>query len=187
MKLQKDTTLTGFLESSDGIPKAAFRAEVSPCCYMYAGYGVQLRVELDCGGWTTVNDKSVQFSDCTIEQAQTLAETVKVRKCSCCDNPAIDPGVTETNRAGQCEKCFLAKLRRELEADQKKEEAKLRKKDGKMKLKGYTHRVEAWVHPEHGDDYQLSIWAIDPSAEDIQKILRKRGCSIGTDYQLIQL
>lgn len=188
MKLQAITSLSGSLQSSDGALSTAFTAEVSPCCYMYPGYGVQLRVELASGGWTIVHDKSIKFSDCTIEQAQALAETARICKCSSCENPAIDPSTSDTHRAGQCEKCFLAKLRLELEADQKKELEKLKKKDGKMNLKGYTHRVEAWVHPESGgDDFQVSYWMISPTTEFIAETLRKQGCSVANDFTVIAL
>lgn len=188
MKLEKNTAFSGSLQSSDGTPDVAYTAEVSPCCWMYPGYGLQLSVSIESGGNVLVHDKSIPFSEATIEQARAMAEKVRVCKCSCCDRPAFDPSTAQTNRNGQCKKCFMDNLNAEFAAEQKKIDDKLKRKDKSMKAKGFTHRVEAWVHPFHGgDDYQVSIWMQNPTAQMIRGELKRQGSSVLTDYTVIVL
>ena len=40
-------------------------------------------------------------------------------------------------------------------ADLRREQLERADKDGRMKQNGMRVRLTAWVHPDHGDDYQV--------------------------------
>ena len=63
---------------------------------------------------------------------------------------------------------------------------KLTARDKKMMQQGYTHRVEAWIHPPKGDDYPVVAYCMrKPDVSDISQILRKS--EVKTDYVVIEL
>lgn len=172
-------------------------ATVSPASWMYAGYGLQLRVTLpDAGGGALggdayLHDKSVDGSQPTEEQVMGLFRRVALCKCSQpgCERVAFDPAKMSTNRGGQCEECFMTKLRAQFDAAAAKEAKKEAALDAKMKAKGFTHKVVAWVHPKAGgDDYKLIIHSVGKLTDAaIKKELRKEGSNVETDYTIVEL
>lgn len=172
-------------------------ATVSPASWMYAGYGLQLRVSLtDAGGGARggeayLHDKAVDGSQPTDEQVMGLFRRVALCKCSQpgCERLAFDPAVLSTNRDGQCEQCFMTKLRATFDAAAAKEAQKEAALDAKMKAKGFTHKVVAWVHPKAGgDDFKLIMHTVGkPTEAQIKKELRKSGSSVETDYNVVEL
>ncbi|POA78654.1 hypothetical protein [Pseudomonas sp. DP16D-R1] len=175
---QKFTAIQGDVELT---------AEISPCVFMYPGYGLQLTVKLPNGGNTIVSRKDIPIETATEQDCQALMETVKVLPCKTCQKPAFDPSTCRTNRDGECESCFMAKLNAEFEKDMKKEDDKLKRDDAKYKARGYTHRVHAWIHPPSGSDYELMMWMINPTPEQITAELKKKKSADTTDYKLIEL
>src|SRR5579872_4803272 len=119
-----------------------------------------------------------------------LLATVRIQKCKNpdCHNHAFHPD-HGSNRQGECEQCFMAKLNAEYEAEKKKEDADIARRDEQMKRKGMTVRVEAWVHPEEGgDDYIVDIYySRKPTPAQIEKALRDKGSSVFTDYRVVTL
>jgi hypothetical protein len=83
----------------------------------------------------------------------------------------------------------MTKLNAEFAAEQKKEEAKIARRDKQMKKKGMVARVEAWVHPEQGgDDYMLDIYySSQPSNAEIETALRQKGSAVLNDFRIIAL
>jgi hypothetical protein len=187
MKLERTTEFTGTLSSADGSISVPYKADVSPCCWMYPHYGLQIGIYLQDGGKVHAHTKDVTFSEATLDNAHQLIAKVKLCSCSLCGEPAIDPSTASTNRGGKCEKCFIKALDEEFKADLAKQEARLRKQDAKQKAKGFTHRIEAWIHPANGDDFQISVWMVNPTTEAIQSVLKKQKSTVLTDYQLIEL
>ena len=163
-------------------------AEVSPCCWMYEGYGLQLSVSLVTGGMVFVRDKSVQMANATIADVNRLLTPIKLIPCKTCGTLTFDPTTVETNRKGLCEKCFLEELEVKWQKEQAKEDQKLQAQDKKMKAKGSTHRVTAWVHPSRGDDYQVDIyWPREPKPETIEAKLKGLKSQITNDYSVVVL
>lgn len=125
------------------------------------------------------------------EEADVLALLEKVEVCPCkkCGAPAFDPASVSTNRDGMCEKCFIEKLNAEFEVERKKEEKKIARQDKKMREKGFTHKVSAWIHPSGGgDDYQMDIyWKGEPSAAEINAELKKSKSRVLDDYRIVSL
>lgn len=175
---QKFTAIQGDVELT---------AEISPCVFMYQGYGLQLTVTLPKGGNTIVARKDIPIETATEQDCQALLESVRVLPCNVCQKPAFDPSSCSTNRDGKCESCFMAELNAAFEKETKKEDAKLKRDDAKFKARGYTHRVHAWIHPASGSDYELMMWMINPTQEEITSELKKKKSVDTTDYKLIEL
>lgn len=132
----------------------------------------------------------VDGSSPTEEQVMDLFGKVGLCKCSKrgCTHMAFDPATLKTNREGKCEPCFMDKLNADFAKEQEKESKMEAALDAKMKAKGYTHKVVAWVHPPRGDDYQLIMHTMGkPSDADIKKELKKARSRIDTDYIISEL
>jgi hypothetical protein len=163
-----------------------FELRVSPCSWMYPGHGFQIEVKMiPNGGTTHLRDKGLRFEDAGVADMERLFESVKVVQCSC-GKPAFDPTAVETNRAGKCEVCFMTELRKEFDAETAKE-AKRRKAMFRRRAKeGYTHVVQAWIHPKAGgSDYQVDIFYLKlPTAAEIKAALKKQGSMQVDDYRV---
>jgi hypothetical protein len=81
----------------------------------------------------------------------------------------------------------MKQLRAELDESTQKENDEISKLDAKYKKKGYTHRVEAWIHPASGDDYSIAFWIQNPTVEEIQKVIRKKKSQVLDDYKMVEL
>ena len=169
------------------IGAATLTATVSPCRWMYPGHGLQIQIQLAPNGGTAfLHSKGKAFADATEADIDAMLESVKLVQCSRCGNHAFDPETVRTNRAGKCETCFMGDLDKELDAARKKDAEKLKRADARMKTKGMTHRVDAWVHTAGGgDDYLVSLYVNgDPSKSLIQKELKKLKSSVLDDYTI---
>lgn len=164
-------------------------ATVSPCCWMHPNYGLQLKVELEGTGCQAfLHKKALKYADATLKDALDMLAVVQVVPCKTCSKPAFDPTTIDTNRDGQCETCFMTALNAEYAKEEAKEQKKLARLDAKRKAEGYTHRVDAWIHPaQGGSDYQLSMWMQNPTTETIQNALKKERSVILTDYRTTPL
>lgn len=176
------------LEVKRQIDEAELSATVSPASWMYADYGLQIAIRLENGGVAYLRRESLRFADATEADIRALLDGVHLVACKICGKPAFDPATVSTNRDGQCEACFMAALKAEFSAAQEKENRRLAKLDAKRKLEGYTHRVDAWVHPAAGgDDYLLNVWMINPTDDDIRAYLRRKHSRVLDDYRVIPL
>lgn len=167
---------------------AVLTAEISPCSFMYPGYGLQLTVKIEGGGGNTiVQKKEIAIESATEDDCQDLLDTIQIVPCKRCGKPAFDPATCRTNRDGECEKCFMDALNAEFEKAQKKSEEKLKRDDAKNKKQGYTHRIMAWVHPPQGEDYQLVMYMQNATEQEIVKVLKRKKSTVTNDYQIIVL
>lgn len=156
------------------IAGAILTAEVSPCSWMNPTYGFQISVTMsEGGGKAYVHEKELAFADATVGDMSRLLETIGVIACVKCGKPAFDPDTVRTNREKQCERCFMAKLNAEFEEGRKKEARRTAENDAKYKKQGYTHRVDAWIHRNDGDDVAVSYYMQDPTDAQIRAKLRK--------------
>ena len=163
---------------------ARLSASVSPCVWMYNST-FQITVTLVEGGTTFVTDNDLEFANATEADVQRLLDRVKVKKCSTrgCRHPAFDPAAMSTNRGGKCEQCFIKKLDSDLVKAQVAEQRKLAQMDRMYRARGFTHRVEAWLHAEGGDK-QLSIWLANPTEDNIHNELERAGADANQGYTL---
>lgn len=170
-------------------------AEVSPCSWMRPGYGLQVIITKRDGSRLIRLDKRAVWAEAVQEDFDRLcAEPIELRKCvneGCSGTQFVDPRAEpndESNRRGECEKCFLAKIRAKYQRDVAKEKILEAKDDAKMRKQGMTHKAVAWVHPSQGDDRQVTIYfAGQPSDGAIRKALRKAGSVVLDDYTIVPL
>jgi len=160
-------------------------ATISPCSWMYPNYGLQVELRIEAtGGTAHLLNRSLPFAEATEADFNAMVAQARIVPCPRCQSPAFDPTTAGTNRNGLCETCFLADLKAESAAARVREEESLRKMDTKMRRKGMTHCVDAWIHPSAGgDDYQMQLYVRgEPSEGLIQKELKRAGSSVRTDY-----
>lgn len=164
----------------DGVPAVA---RISPCSWMYPHHGLQVEVKIN--GGQVFFRSTTRFADASEDEAISLAMQAKHSPCVKCGEPAVVDG--KSNRAGQCEKCFMTALNASFAAEQAKAQAKAAKReakaDEKAKKDGFNFKTVAWVHPSAGDDYQIAWYSTTaPTAAEAAQILRRRRSEVLTDY-----
>ena len=126
----------------------------------------------------------ILFCNATESDVHALLSKVRLCPCSKCGAPAFDPSSGSTNRNGVCEPCFMTNLNAKFATAQKAENKAARAAELKQLKKGYTHKIDAWIHPSQGDDYQCTIFTKthDLSTREIQRLIKQQGSVILTDY-----
>lgn len=164
-------------------------ATVSPCSWMYSGYGLQISVEMNDkhGGNAVVHLKEKDFKDCDEKDFDALCEKVKIIPCKTCGKPAFDPTSVSTNRDRDCESCFMVKLDAEFEKAQELEDKRQVKDDLKMFKKGYRFRIKAWVHAGGDDRVMLIYFVAKPTKAEIEKELKKAKSRVTDDWTAFEL
>jgi hypothetical protein len=169
------------------------RAEVSPCVFMYSGYPLQIQVTLhrrdsESLGEAYLTDSTKTATTYSDADVRRLLRRVCVTTCSRCSTPAFDLATIKTNRRGLCEPCFTKDIQTEWAAMEKVEREKTLARDRRMKQKGMVVRVNAWVHPEDGDDYEVE-WYLNrhPIAEEVALLLLNEGSTCLHDYAIAAL
>lgn len=163
---------------------------IAPCAWMYDGHPFQISVHLsNNGGSVQLKDEKLTFEQATVSDMERMLNAIHLQTCTCegCNNAAFDPLFAKTNRDGQCEACFMKKLNAEFDSAQDQEKQELAKLDAEHKAKGCTHRVDAWIHNDHGDDRFVSWWLKNPTTNEVRAQIRKQGSSVLDDYSIISL
>lgn len=122
----------------------------------------------------------------TMEQFDAIVvafiEQSTVKMCPCCGKPMwANSGRLTTGDAhnGICHGCTM----RGYDQASKDEAVQVAKQDVEMKAKGFTHCVDAWIHPGRGDDYSIAVYMNRmPTKADIARVLRKS--VVKTDYSV---
>jgi hypothetical protein len=84
-------------------------------------------------------------------------------------------------RDTRCSTCWFENFNAEHEIEAAKEVEAGKRKDREMKAKGFTHAIDAWIHPGGGDDYTIVVYLNrEPTKGDIAKALRQS--IVKTDY-----
>lgn len=166
---------------------AKLTLEVSPCSWMYAGYGLQVEISMVGGGSAFIHNKALLFENATSADLESLFDSVRIVKCSRCGRPAFDHKAVSTNRAGLCESCFMSDLDEEFAEAQKEEANRFDLLDAQHRKEGFTHRVDAWIHAGRGEDTQISFYMVRPTDADIRRALRKNKSRVLDDYSVNEL
>lgn len=161
-------------------------AEVSPCSWMYPGYGLQVHVEM-LGENHNVVDKQVKFGDATPADVERIAQRVKLRICKECGAPTI--AIPNHSRNGMCAKCGLAALRAQWAKEDVKREAWAAVEDRRQAERGFRFKTVAWVHPSHGgDDYQIKLYTETvPTKMEMAKVLKARQSAVLDSYTTTEI
>lgn len=153
---------------------------VSPCSWMYAGYGLQIRLSVKANAYNAeaefVRERSIAAE--TMSRAELhAAATVLATQWLEMNGPAkLDKAVTDwAVKAAKFDKAIAKEARKEAKARLKRLT--------KLQEQGFTHVVDAWIHPKSGDDYQTEVClSAAPDAADISRVLRPSTCK--TDYKV---
>jgi len=183
----RESTLKNYVLTREGPLDAKLSASVSPCVWMYDS-PFQISVSLLGGGNTIVVDNDLRLEQATEADIARMLDSVGIVKCGTrgCRNPAFDPGTSLKHRDGKCENCAIDRFDKELKAARVAEQKKLAQLDRKQRARGFTHRVEAWVHADGGDK-QISIWLCNPTDATIRSELARSGALSMENYTLHQL
>ena len=162
----------------DGRPAVA---TVSPCSWMYPGYGLQVKVEI-AGGKRFLNSRK-PFAEANEKDVRELASQLSIVPCKRCRGDAIADA--KSNRNGLCEACFMGDLDAEMAAARAKQAAKEAAYDRRMHAKGYRFKTIARVHPDGGGDDRELVWyeAERPAADVVSARLAKLKSAILTDFR----
>lgn len=164
---------------------------VHPCTWMYEYYGFQIGVKSQDGVTdTTLHSKEVNCETVTKKDVLHLLHTeLEERTCKACKKEhLVQKGDKDIYRQGCCQPCHLARVRAIMDQELAAEREKLLKKDRQMKKKGYIVRVDAWIHPRQGDDFEVGYYMKNmPTEEEIKKMIKKEGSVVLTDYTVTTL
>jgi hypothetical protein len=157
--------------------------EVSPCSWMYKHYGMQIQLSLKPNAVNAasefVNDKSIKGCD-----EMKAAERNKLGR-ELAQKWLTAHGTKPLHAAQQ----RWDKVDAEYDAKMKKSEAgrkvKQQKQDDQQKAKGFTHRLDGWLHV-NGDDRQVQAYFKgEPKKADIDAVMKKS--AVKDDYKLTKL
>jgi hypothetical protein len=162
---------------------ATLTATISPCCFMYPRYGLQISVDLN-GKQRAIKHGNQDMSTVTEADVQALFESVRTIPCVACGADALDGATIQTNKHGLCEACMMAMINAEFEADEEVRQQELESRKRRAKAEGFTHMVSGFIHRDCGDDEMISFFANDPTEEGIRAQLSKAGSVIDTDYRI---
>lgn len=164
---------------------------ISSCCWMYPNYPFQIQVHIaETGDHTITSKKGLSFADATEADVDELVASLSIVRCPRCQTPMFERTGNEAHNPDKlCSKCILADLNEQYEAAKKKAEVKQKKEDAKRKAEGYTHRINARIHPAAGgDDYQVVMYASRrPTKASMKVQLRKLGSEVFDDYLITKL
>jgi hypothetical protein len=163
---------------------------VSPCSWMYPGYPLQVEVVIACGGTKGyITEPSLKFQETTTADLERLFGQVRYLPCAApgCSNHRFDPNTVQTGSTDLCHACAFEAMKKELAAAQLEEKERFAELDREHKEKGFTHRVDAWIHPASGSDHEISFYISTPTKRAIRAEVRKSGCTSGDDYTLVEL
>ncbi|MBK4738737.1 hypothetical protein [Noviherbaspirillum pedocola] len=154
----------------------------------YLGTGLHVHASMAGGNSVTLVDPATTPANASRQQVEALFERVHLCACRTCGQPAFDPNYHDTNRAGQCERCFLRDLRAQLDAGQQAEKERFAKLDAEHKAKGFTHRVDAHIHPVGGgSDRAVSFYVQNASDAEIRRELKRQGSASPDDFKTVAL
>lgn len=153
---------------------------LSPCSWMYPGYGLQVKLSLTPNGFNGasvfINDKSIQGDRAALEAAAPGAV----------DKWLSVHGVQPLHDAVAKNATLEAEFALENERNRRRDQVRDQKRIAKLKQQGFTHRIDGWVHPSSGSDRQVSVVTKGtPTDAMIKSALR--GCSLKTDYKVSAL
>ena len=182
--LNKGHKLDGIYEAHG----AKFAVSVSPCSWMYPGYGLQVQYRSEDGrAWGYLNNKPLDQKDASCHDVlDLLTKGLTPGPCKKCkERTFYNPN---GNRKTYCEQCFVSMLEARFAEEQEKEAALIAAEDENRKKEGYTHRVSAWIHPPRGDDYQVEFYFKgEPTKKDVEAVLRQEKSKRLDDYKVYTL
>lgn len=157
---------------------------VSPCSWMKQGYGLQVQISMKEHAVNAesefILDKSIEATDKSKQELDAAAKVMVEKWLG-------DNGTALLHEHVAKWKAVKAEFDAEFAEEDARFAAQQKKDDKKHKAKGYTHRVDAWIHPaQGGDDYQTTTYFVgEPKKADIAGLLRSS--EVKDDYSVTEL
>lgn len=168
-------------------------ASISLCVFMHDNYPLQIGVKLMLGekymGEIFHTNRSKNGKTATMDDLKKALADTRLQACinPKCDNMAFHI-MHDSNRKGECEACFMGKLRAELYAEQAKEQLKMQKREAKLYANGFRWRVTATIHPLIGDDVLVDWYEKSkPTKAGVARFLKSKGSQVLDDYVITAL
>lgn len=154
--------------------------QISPCSWMYPGYGLQIQIASKpnaCNAESVFDrDQMVNVSTVEAKDLVTIARRQARKWLAENDVTELDAKIAKWAEASVQ---FDAAIKKEQEKDAKARIKRLTKRQ----TQGYTHVVDAWIHPATGDDYRTEACTMGiPTTADIKRILSKS--QVKTDFKV---
>lgn len=162
----------------------AVHLQVSPCCWMHQGYGLQFQLALKPrevnAASILVHDRSLDSYGITTEARLEMAEARARRWLA-------ENGVQPLRDAAAKWAVIEADFERE---DAKRRAAADKRRKAlwaKRKAEGYTHHILAAIHPKHGgDDYLVECFCkVEPTPAILAQVTAKS--AVKDDYKVTAL
>jgi hypothetical protein len=160
---------------------------VALCCYEFGVTPIRVGFKLESGkAWGHTDGERITVYNATRADIQALLESTLVdRTCARCKVAFI--AEPKCNRGALCETCWLEDFEKQCQKDAEADRKALARQDAKMLQKGFTHRVNAWIHAG-GDDRLVEMYTTgEPTTEEIQSMLKRRGSRVLNDYTVVDL
>ena len=156
---------------------------VSPCAWMHQWYPMQIKISVGeketCNAASKFLSWKQFYEDCSDADIRVQVNNWLTEG----DN--FEKFVANHNEWEERDRAYQAG------AEERRQKAAMEKaaQDTTYKAKGFTHRVNAWVHPSSGgDDYPIEMYCKgEPTKAQIRKELNKRGSAVMDDYQITVL
>jgi hypothetical protein len=151
---------------------------VSPCSWMYANYGLQVQLSLT---ENAVNAESEFILDKTFEAMKKPMQELDSAAKDVAEKWLAENGTALLHERVTTWRARAAEFEAKMQKDAKREAAAQKRSDKSHKAKGFTHRVNAWIHRAQGDDFERVAYVIgDPGKAEIAKIIRSS--TVKDDY-----
>lgn len=155
--------------------------EVSPCSWMYPGYGLQIKMATKP---SAVNAESVFDCDKSVEVDEFMSQDELYKLAQRQAIAWLEKNGVEIldQKVLEWSKTHAVLAERVKQTHEKEKQDYVKRMTAHVKA-GYTHVLRAWIHPSRGDDYQVeACFKGKPTPKQIRATLGKS--MVKTDYKL---
>jgi len=154
--------------------------EISPCSWMYAGYGLQIKLST---AKNACNAESVFDRNPDVKAGELSTKALVEKAHAQAVRWLAINGVGEIDKAVARWAKIRVRLDKAIEKERVREEKARIRRLKQRQAAGLTHVVDACIHPFSGDDFQIEACTIgEPTPEDIKRILAES--VVKTDYKV---
>jgi hypothetical protein len=156
---------------------------VSPCSWMYPNYGLQVQLSL---AENAVNAESEFILDKAFDAMKKPMPELEAAAKGMAEKWLAENGAAILHERVATWRARASEFDAEMQKEAKREAAAQKRRDKSHKAKGFTHRVNAWIHPDQGDDFERIAYVVGkPEKADIAKILSSS--TVKDDYVVTEL
>ena len=157
--------------------------EVSPCSWMYKGYGLQVRISMK---ERAVNAESEFLLDKTTDAHGVAPDKLEAKAALTVAEWLKTNGTKPLHESVAKWARISAEFEQKFADEEKKTAERIKRTDARRKREGYTHKLDAWIHPARGEDFMITVYGKQLfTKEDIADQLR--ASTVKNDYAITEL